>query len=55
MFAFVAQWTRDAAAGVRDVAIIRADIYTDLQQKGVPMRVVAKDSRRTVIANDIKQ
>jgi 4-amino-4-deoxy-L-arabinose transferase-like glycosyltransferase len=53
--AFVEQWTRDAAAGVRDVAIIRDDIYTDLQQKGVPMRVVAKDSRRTVIANDIKQ
>ena len=26
------------------MAIIRADIYTDLQQKGVPMRVVAKDS-----------
>ncbi|MDB5936938.1 MAG: glycosyltransferase [Massilia sp.] len=50
---FVAQWTRDAAAGVRDVAIIRADIYTDLQQKGVPMRMVAQDSRRTVIANDI--
>jgi 4-amino-4-deoxy-L-arabinose transferase-like glycosyltransferase len=51
--AFVDQWTRDAAAGVRDVAIIREDIYTNLQQKGVPMRVVAKDSRRTVIANDI--
>ncbi len=51
--AFVAQWTRDAAAGVRDIAIIRADIFTDLQQKGVPMRVVAKDSRRTVIANDV--
>jgi 4-amino-4-deoxy-L-arabinose transferase-like glycosyltransferase len=51
--AFVAQWTRDAAAGVRDVAIIRADIYNDLKQKGVPMRVVAQDSRRTVIANDI--
>ncbi|MDL2355624.1 MAG: glycosyltransferase family 39 protein [Pseudomonadota bacterium] len=51
--AFVAQWTRDAGAGVRDVAIIRADIFNDLQQKGVPMRVVAADSRRTVIANDI--
>ena len=52
--AFVAQWTRDAAAGVRDVAIIRADIYNDLKQKGVPMRVVAQDARRTVIANDTK-
>jgi 4-amino-4-deoxy-L-arabinose transferase-like glycosyltransferase len=51
--AFVAQWTRDAAAGVRDVAIIRADIYNDLKLKGVPMRMVAADSRRTVIANDI--
>jgi 4-amino-4-deoxy-L-arabinose transferase-like glycosyltransferase len=49
--AFVEQWRRDAAAGVRDVAIIRADIYRDLKQKGVPMRVVAQDSRRTVIAN----
>ena len=51
--AFVAQWTRDAAAGVRDVAIIRADIYNDLKQKGVPMRIVAQDARRTVIANDV--
>jgi 4-amino-4-deoxy-L-arabinose transferase-like glycosyltransferase len=51
--AFVEQWTRDATAGVRDVAIIRADIYNDLKQKGVPMRVVAQDSRRTVIANDV--
>ena len=51
---FVEQWTRDAAAGVRDVAIIRADIVKDLQQKGVPVRIVAQDSRRTVIANDIK-
>jgi 4-amino-4-deoxy-L-arabinose transferase-like glycosyltransferase len=53
--AFVEKWTRDAAAGVRDIAFIRADIYTDLQQKGVPMRVVARDERRTVIANDIRK
>ncbi|MES2756149.1 MAG: glycosyltransferase family 39 protein [Pseudomonadota bacterium] len=53
--AFVEQWKRDAAAGVRDIAFIRADIYQDLQQKGVPMRVVARDQRRTVIANDIRK
>jgi 4-amino-4-deoxy-L-arabinose transferase-like glycosyltransferase len=52
--AFVEQWKRDAQAGVRDVAIISTDIYNDLQQKGVPMRVVARDGRRTVIANDVK-
>lgn len=53
--AFAEQWTRDAAAGVRSIAFIRADIYKDLQQKGVPMRVVARDERRTVIANDIRK
>ncbi|MBC7456540.1 MAG: glycosyltransferase family 39 protein [Massilia sp.] len=51
--AFVAQWTRDAAIGVRDIAIIEAAVFNDLQQKGVPMRVVARDARRTVIANDV--
>lgn len=49
--AFVEQWRRDAAAGVRDLAIIHPDIYQDFKQKGVPMRVVAEDSRRIVIAN----
>jgi len=38
---------------VRDVAIIEAAVFNDLQQKGVPMRVVARDARRTVIANDV--
>jgi 4-amino-4-deoxy-L-arabinose transferase-like glycosyltransferase len=51
--AFAAQWTRDAAAGVRDVAIVSPSVFTDLRQKGVPIRVVARDSRRIVIANDI--
>jgi len=49
--AFVAQWTRDEAAGVRDVAIMRADIYAKLRQSGVPMRLVAEDTRRVVVAN----
>jgi hypothetical protein len=49
--AFVAQWRADAAAGVRDVAITRPEIAADLQRQGVPLRIVAADSRRTVIAN----
>ena len=48
---FVAQWTRDAAAGVRDIAIIDQEIHADLKRRGVPMRLVAQDSRRIVIAN----
>jgi 4-amino-4-deoxy-L-arabinose transferase-like glycosyltransferase len=49
--AFVAQWTGNARAGVRDLAILRADYYAKLQRRGVPMRVVAQDSRRMVVAN----
>ncbi|MES2740451.1 MAG: glycosyltransferase family 39 protein [Pseudomonadota bacterium] len=48
---FVAQWNADARAGVRDLALIRADLYTALRERGVPMRVVAQDSRRMVVAN----
>jgi 4-amino-4-deoxy-L-arabinose transferase-like glycosyltransferase len=49
--AFVARWRLDAAAGVRDVAITRPEIAVDLQRQGVPLRIVAGDARRTVIAN----
>ena len=49
--AFLALWRADAAAGVRDVAITRPEIAADLQRQGVPLRIVAADARRTVIAN----
>jgi 4-amino-4-deoxy-L-arabinose transferase-like glycosyltransferase len=48
---FVSQWQRDAAAGVRDVAIIHKDIYASLLARGVAMRMVAQDTRRIVVAN----
>ncbi len=48
---FVDQWKRDAEAGVRDLALIRADLYAALRTRGVPMRIVAQDSRRIVVAN----
>ncbi|MGJ7914053.1 glycosyltransferase family 39 protein [Massilia sp. LXY-6] len=49
--AFVERWRLDAAAGVKSVAITRPDIAADLKRQGVPLRVVADDGRRTVIAN----
>ncbi|WP_317202870.1 glycosyltransferase family 39 protein [Janthinobacterium sp.] len=49
--AFVVQWTRDAQAGVRDLAIVSDEVYADLQRRGVPLRLVAQDSRRIVVAN----
>jgi 4-amino-4-deoxy-L-arabinose transferase-like glycosyltransferase len=48
--AFVQQWRSEAAAGVKSVAIIRPEIVTELKRQGVPLRVVAGDARRTVIA-----
>jgi 4-amino-4-deoxy-L-arabinose transferase-like glycosyltransferase len=49
--AFAVQWRARAAAGVRDVAITRADLAAQLQKEGVPVRIVASDARRTIIAN----
>lgn len=48
---FIAQWRLHAAAGVKDIAITRADLAAQLQKDGVPVRIVAADARRTVIAN----
>jgi 4-amino-4-deoxy-L-arabinose transferase-like glycosyltransferase len=48
---FVARWRADAAAGVRDVAITHPEIAADLKRQGVPLRIVAADARRTIIAN----
>ncbi|MDQ2818846.1 MAG: glycosyltransferase family 39 protein [Pseudomonadota bacterium] len=49
--AFIVQWRLHANAGVRDVAITRFDVVDRLKKDGVPLRVVAQDSRRIVIAN----
>ncbi|ALK98293.1 glycosyltransferase [Massilia sp. WF1] len=48
--AFVERWRADAASGVKSIAITRPEIVADLRRQGVPLRVVAGDSRRTVIA-----
>jgi 4-amino-4-deoxy-L-arabinose transferase-like glycosyltransferase len=48
--AFVERWRAEAAAGVKSVAITRPEIAAELKRQGVPLRVVAEDARRTVIA-----
>ncbi|MEN3295110.1 MAG: hypothetical protein V7642_4363 [Burkholderiales bacterium] len=50
--AFIAKWGEDHARGKKAVAILRPDIFTDLQKKGVPMRVIGNDPRRVIVAND---
>jgi 4-amino-4-deoxy-L-arabinose transferase-like glycosyltransferase len=49
--AFVARWRADTAAHVRNVAIIRPEFVADFRRDGVPLRIVAADTRRVVIAN----
>jgi hypothetical protein len=49
--AFVQQWRSEAAAGVKSIAIVRPEFVAEFQRQGVPLRVVAGDARRTVIAN----
>jgi 4-amino-4-deoxy-L-arabinose transferase-like glycosyltransferase len=49
--AWVAEWTRDAQNGIKDVAIVNPLLLPKLQQRGIPLRVIGADSRRAVIAN----
>jgi 4-amino-4-deoxy-L-arabinose transferase-like glycosyltransferase len=49
--AWIAIWQKDAAAGVKDIAIIDVEDYPKLQARGIPMRVVAEDTRRLAVAN----
>jgi 4-amino-4-deoxy-L-arabinose transferase-like glycosyltransferase len=53
--AFVAKWTSDHAAGKKAVAILRPDIFSDLQKMAVPMRVIAQDPRRIIVTNDVNK
>jgi hypothetical protein len=48
--AFIEKWRN----GPKSIAVTTPDIYADLQKQGVPMRVLAQDRRRIVIANDPK-
>jgi 4-amino-4-deoxy-L-arabinose transferase-like glycosyltransferase len=49
--AFNEQWKREAQQGVHALAIIREDIAKTMKQQGLPVRIVAQDARRTIIAN----
>jgi hypothetical protein len=43
------------AAGRKALAIVHPDAFAELQKQGVPMRVISRDPRRVIVANDIKQ
>jgi len=47
--AFIQQWMTPEKA----IALTRPSIARDLQNQGLPMRVIAQDARRIVITNDV--
>ena len=49
---FIARWQAAPAQGRKAVAVVTGGAYATLQERGVPMRVLARDRRRIVIASD---
>jgi len=47
---FVAKWQAHQQAGEPAVAIMRDDVYDDLNKAGVAMRVIAQDPKRIIVA-----
>ena len=52
---FVHRWNELRTEGKKALAIVHPDAYAELQKEGVPMRVISRDPRRVIVANDIKQ
>ena len=48
---FAAQWRQDTARHRKALAIMTPDTYAELKAEGLPMRVVAEDSRRLAVSN----
>ncbi|MCH8618593.1 glycosyltransferase family 39 protein [Undibacterium sp. TS12] len=48
---FIVQWRAHQARSEPAVAIMRNDIYEELSKTDFPMRVIAKDPRRVIVAN----
>jgi len=48
---FVVQWNAQTRQGVKALAILSPEKYEELKDDGLPMRVVAEDTRRVVVAN----
>ncbi|WP_343732368.1 glycosyltransferase family 39 protein [Duganella sp.] len=51
MQGFIEQWQHLSAQNTKAMAILAGDTYAALKAKGLPMRVVAEDTRRIVITN----
>ncbi len=53
--AFIDKWNADRANGKKDLAILPPQVYAELQERNLPMRVVVQDPRRVIVANDARK
>ncbi|HEX2531764.1 MAG TPA: glycosyltransferase family 39 protein [Burkholderiaceae bacterium] len=49
--AFIEQWKSDS----KSIAVMRPAIFAKLQEQGLPMRILARDTRRVIVTNDLKK
>jgi 4-amino-4-deoxy-L-arabinose transferase-like glycosyltransferase len=50
--AFLAQWSADCAAGRKALAVMQPEVWSELRRSGMPMRLIAQDPRRIIVANN---
>lgn len=53
--AFIFIWKERQAQGKKALAIMNADMFAELEQRGMPMRIVAQDRLRVIVSNRVKQ
>jgi 4-amino-4-deoxy-L-arabinose transferase-like glycosyltransferase len=49
---FAAKWKDEHAHGEKALAIVAPGLFPELQKRGLPMRIIAQDPRRIIVAND---
>lgn len=49
---FIEKWQAGQVNGSKAIAILRPDIFAELQKRGVPMRIITQDPRRIVVTNE---
>ncbi len=52
---FIQKWRADSANGKHAIAILRPQVYQDMLQQQVPMRIIAQDPKRIIVSNQLSK
>ncbi|CAN5678648.1 glycosyltransferase family 39 protein [soil metagenome] len=52
---FIQKWRADNASGKQAIAILRPQVYQDMLQQQVPMRIIAQDPKRIIVSNQLSK